>query len=349
MTPTDVHRELQVDVALQWSTGYDRGDQVVRQRHRHPQGRDARHRVRAGPDQDPEPRSCARSRLLKNGDEPARHRRRAGGPYRGDRGAAARAAVRGPDQGGARYPGRLPDRGRRGVEGARRPSSRPVAGRCKQQARAVLEKGGVRREGQDRGPGSTGTTSAANPRWPLSALPRQAGGLPSAPTTAASRSSSKATPRSAPRSWPGTLEFQALLPIRGKILNVQKASLADMLKNAECAAIIQVIGAGSGAAFDLDAARYQRVIFMADADVDGAHIRTLLLTLFHRYLRPMLMRTGVRRGAAAAPDRASARARGSRSNATRTRTAELHRRCSRGSGGASAGRSPSSGTRAWAR
>jgi DNA gyrase subunit B len=83
-------------------------------------------------------------------------------------------------------------------------------------------------------------------------------------------------------------EFQALLPIRGKILNVQKASLSDMLKNAECASIIQVIGAGSGAAFDLDAARYQRIIFMADADVDGAHIRTLLLTLFYRYMRPMV-------------------------------------------------------------
>ena len=83
-------------------------------------------------------------------------------------------------------------------------------------------------------------------------------------------------------------EFQALLPIRGKILNVQKASLADMLKNAECASIIQVIGAGSGSSFDLDSARYQRVILMADADVDGAHIRTLLLTLFHRYLRPMM-------------------------------------------------------------
>ncbi len=83
-------------------------------------------------------------------------------------------------------------------------------------------------------------------------------------------------------------EFQALLPIRGKILNVQKASLSDMLKNAECAAIIQVLGAGSGNNFDLDAARYQRVILMSDADVDGAHIRTLLLTLFHRYMRPMV-------------------------------------------------------------
>ncbi|MFD8085585.1 type IIA DNA topoisomerase subunit B [Kitasatospora sp. NPDC059722] len=83
-------------------------------------------------------------------------------------------------------------------------------------------------------------------------------------------------------------EFQALLPIRGKILNVQKASVSDMLKNAECAAIIQVIGAGSGRTFDIDQARYGRVIFMADADVDGSHIRTLLLTLFHRYMRPMV-------------------------------------------------------------
>ena len=83
-------------------------------------------------------------------------------------------------------------------------------------------------------------------------------------------------------------EFQALLPIRGKILNVQKASVTDMLKNAECAAIIQVIGAGSGRTFDLDAARYGKIIMMTDADVDGAHIRTLLLTLFHRYMRPLV-------------------------------------------------------------
>ncbi len=83
-------------------------------------------------------------------------------------------------------------------------------------------------------------------------------------------------------------EVQALLPIRGKILNVQKASASDMLKNAECAAIIQVIGAGSGRTFDLGNARYGRVILMADADVDGAHIRCLLLTLFYRYMRPMV-------------------------------------------------------------
>ena len=83
-------------------------------------------------------------------------------------------------------------------------------------------------------------------------------------------------------------EFQALLPIRGKILNVQKASVGDMLSNAECASIIQVIGAGSGRSFDIDAARYGKVILMSDADVDGAHIRTLLLTLFYRYMRPLI-------------------------------------------------------------
>ena len=83
-------------------------------------------------------------------------------------------------------------------------------------------------------------------------------------------------------------DFQALLPIRGKILNVQRASVADMLKNAECGAIIQVIGAGSGRSFDLDAARYGKIILMTDADVDGAHIRTLLLTLFYRYMRPLV-------------------------------------------------------------
>jgi DNA gyrase subunit B len=83
-------------------------------------------------------------------------------------------------------------------------------------------------------------------------------------------------------------DFQALLPIRGKILNVQRASVTDMLKNAECAAIIQVIGAGSGRTFDLEAARYGKVILMTDADVDGAHIRTLLLTLFFRYMRPLV-------------------------------------------------------------
>ncbi|MFP5360187.1 MAG: type IIA DNA topoisomerase subunit B [Actinomycetes bacterium] len=83
-------------------------------------------------------------------------------------------------------------------------------------------------------------------------------------------------------------DYQALLPIRGKILNVQKASVTDMLHNVECASIIQVVGAGSGRTFDLEQARYGKIILMTDADVDGAHIRTLLLTLFFRYMRPLV-------------------------------------------------------------
>jgi DNA gyrase subunit B len=86
-------------------------------------------------------------------------------------------------------------------------------------------------------------------------------------------------------------EFQALLPIRGKILNVQKASVGDMLKNAECGSIIQVVGAGSGRTFDIEATRYNKIIFMADADSDGAHIRCLLATLFFKYM-PELVQQG---------------------------------------------------------
>jgi DNA gyrase subunit B len=83
-------------------------------------------------------------------------------------------------------------------------------------------------------------------------------------------------------------EYQALLPIRGKILNVQKASLQQVLDNAECSAIVQVLGAGSGRTFDMSAMRYGRVMIMADADVDGSHIRTLLITLFAKYMRPVI-------------------------------------------------------------
>jgi len=83
-------------------------------------------------------------------------------------------------------------------------------------------------------------------------------------------------------------EYQALLPLRGKILNVQKAGLADTLRNAEIASIVQVLGAGTGRTFDLGSMRYGRVILMADADVDGSHIRTLLITLFAKYMRPVI-------------------------------------------------------------
>jgi DNA gyrase subunit B len=83
-------------------------------------------------------------------------------------------------------------------------------------------------------------------------------------------------------------ETQAILPIRGKILNVEKARLAKALQNAEVQDIITAVGTGIGDEFDLSRTRYHKIVLLADADVDGAHIRTLLLTLLFRHLRPLI-------------------------------------------------------------
>jgi DNA gyrase subunit B len=284
MTPQDVERELLVDIALQWGTGYETTTRSFVNVIATPKGGThvtgfERSLVRTLNEQ------LRASRLLKNGDEPV---------IKEDvlEGLTAVVAVRLPEP---QFEGQTKEV--LGTPAASRIVAQVVGSElkayfespprgAKAQARAVLDKvaaaAKTRISAREHRENQRRKTALAS-----SALPAKLADC----RTADDRSelfivegdSALGTAKLARDS-----EFQALLPIRGKILNVQKSSLADMLNNAECAAIIQVIGAGSGAAFDLDAARYQRVIFMADADVDGAHIRTLLLTLFHRYLRPML-------------------------------------------------------------
>jgi DNA gyrase subunit B len=283
MVPTEVDRELAVDVALRWTGGYDAVSRSFVNVIATPKGGThvtgfERALVRALNEQ------LRAVRLLKNGDEPV---------TKDDvtEGLAAVVAVRLPEP---QFEGQTKEV--LGTPAASRIVAQVVTeqlrtyfsgrGKAKQQARAVLEKVAAAaktriaaREHRD--------NQRRKSALAASTLPAKLVDCRSADDRSelfiVEGDSALGTAKLARNS-----EFQALLPIRGKILNVQKASLSDMLKNAECAAIIQVIGAGSGSSFDLDSARYQRVILMSDADVDGAHIRTLLLTLFHRYLHPML-------------------------------------------------------------
>ncbi|HEU5160726.1 MAG TPA: DNA topoisomerase IV subunit B [Streptosporangiaceae bacterium] len=284
LTPTDVERDLEVDVALRWGTGYDTITRsfvnvIATPKHgTHVAGFD-RALVRTVNEQ------LRATRLLKNGDEPV---------LKDDvlEGLTAVVAVRLPEP---QFEGQTKEV--LGTSAATRIVSQVVGKELReafenpkrgqrQAMRAVLEK--VVAAAKTR---IAARTQRDNQRrknaLENSALPAK---LVDCRTTddrselfIVEGDSALGTAKLARNS-----EFQALLPIRGKILNVQKASMADMLKNVECAAIIQVLGAGSGRTFDIDQTRYGRVIILADADVDGAHIRCLLLTLFYRYMLPML-------------------------------------------------------------
>ena len=285
MTPTEVERTLDVDMAVQWNTGYDTITRsfvnVIATPHHgtHVTGFD---RALAA-----HPQRAAASRQA-----PA-ERRRAG--HQGGH-------PRGPHR--ASSPCGCQSRSSRARPRRSSAPPRPPRSSARSSARSSRTTSRTRRAARSSRPGRSWTRSRARPRPAIAAREHRENQRRKSALASSSLPAKLVDCRSADDrselfivegdSALGTAklardsEFQALLPIRGKILNVQKSSLADMLKNAECAAIIQVLGAGSGSTFDLDSARYQRVILMADADVDGAHIRTLLLTLFHRYMRPML-------------------------------------------------------------
>ena len=285
MTSTEIERELTVDIALRWGTGYDT---VVRsfvnvvatpKGGTHVSGFE-RAMVRTLNEQ------LRAAKLLKNGDDPITKED-------AQEGLTAVVAVRVPEpqfegqtkevlgtSAASRIVAKVVSRGLTDY------FEKPPRGQ-KQQARSALEKiaaaAKARVAAREHRDNQRRKSALENSALPAKLVDCRSEGLERSELFIVEGDSALGTAKLARNS-----EFQALLPIRGKILNVQKASLADMLKNAECAAIIQVLGAGSGRTFDLDSTRYQRVILMADADVDGAHIRTLLLTLFYQYMRPML-------------------------------------------------------------
>ena len=260
MSPTEVERELAVDVAVRWTTGYDTVSRSFVNVIATPKGGThvtgfERALVRTLNEQ------LRAVRLLKNGDEAVTKDDVA-------EGLAAVISVRLPEP---QFEGQTKEV--LGTPAASRIVTQVVAdqlreffgarGKAKQQARGVLEKVAAAarariaaREHRD--------NQRRKSALAASTLPAKLVDCRSADDRSelfiVEGDSALGTAKLARDS-----EFQALLPIRGKILNVQKASLADMLKNAECAAIIQVIGAGSGTSFDIDAARYQRVILMSVA------------------------------------------------------------------------------------
>ncbi|GII87170.1 DNA topoisomerase (ATP-hydrolyzing) [Sphaerisporangium siamense] len=285
MTSTEVERELTVDVAVRWGKGYDTTVRsfvnviATAKGGTHVSGFE-RALVRTVNEQ------LRETRLLKNGDDPV---------TKEDilEGLTAVVTVRVPEP---QFEGQTKEV--LGTSAATRIVSHVVSRELKElfastrrahklQLRAVLEKivaaAKARIAAREHRDNQRRKSALENSALPAKLVDCRSDAVDRSELFIVEGDSALGTARAARDS-----EFQALLPIRGKILNVQKASVADMLKNAECAAIIQVIGAGSGRGFDLEAARYGKVILMADADVDGAHIRCLLLTLFHRYMRPMI-------------------------------------------------------------
>ena len=253
MTPQDVERELGVDVALRWGTGYDTELRSFVNVIATPKGGTHVSRLRAGADQDVQRRDARRPRRSRS-TTPTSSRTTC------SRGMTAVVTVRLAEP---QFEGQTKEilgtpaaRGRRTQGGRGRAEEVPHLHQARREGAGQAGHGEGRRRRPRPGsrPASTARPSAARTPWSPRALPAKladcrSNDIERTELFIVEGDSALGTAKLARNS-----EFQALLPIRGKILNVQKASVGDMLKNAECASIIQVVGAGSGRTFDLDAA-----------------------------------------------------------------------------------------------
>ena len=279
----DTEARLSLEVAMQWNTGYTESVHTFANTINTHEGGTHEEGFRAALTSLVN-KFCREWGMLKEKDDQPHRRRHPRGSHRDRLGQAGRAAVRGPDQDQARQ-----HRGQ-GVrpEGLQRPARRLVRAEPRR-GQGDRPQGGRRRARAHRRP--QGARPRPRPQGPARVRrpARQARRLP----VDRARSSCElyiVEGDSAGGSAKGGRDprIQAILPIRGKILNVEKARIDRVLANTEVQALISALGTGIHDEFDVDKLRYHKIILMADADVDGQHIRTLLLTLLFRFMRPLI-------------------------------------------------------------
>ena len=278
----DTDRKISLEVAMQWTNGYTESVHTYANTINTHEGGTHEEGFRAALTTLVNKYAREKQHPQGEGREPLR-RRRARGSHRGDLGQARRAAVRGPDQDQARQ-----HRGEVVRAAGRRPAARrlvrpqPDAGaRHRAQGAAGSRRTDRRTQGARADAAQGPARVAGHARQAQRLLEQRPVAVSEIFIVEGDSAGGSAVQGRNP-------ESQAILPLRGKILNVEKARLDRALANNEVQAMITAFGAGIGEDFDPDKARYHKIVLMADADVDGQHITTLILTLLFRYMRPLI-------------------------------------------------------------